>query len=146
MWNWKSRKEKFTVEKSLTICTEGMNFYFIPHFFFLLEEATKKMFLFTDKSYGWLHIYIILSGEIETKFCMVPVTYRQRYIQKVPGVCFFWLWKGKNLLTIVSVYSISLSSETSLIFLASLSKSRRKFFNSSASMYPLLSESYSRQI
>lgn len=36
--------------------------------------------------------------------------------------------------TMVSVYSMSLSSETSLIFLASLSKSRKKFLSSSASM------------
>jgi len=34
---------------------------------------------------------------------------------------------GKLFLTIVSVYSINLSSETSLIFFASLSKSLRKF-------------------
>lgn len=54
--------------------------------------------------------------------------------------------KKKNKITIVSVYSISLSSETSLIFFASRSKSRKKFFNSSASIYPLLSLSYSRQI
>ncbi|CAH0696318.1 unnamed protein product [Spodoptera exigua] len=48
--------------------------------------------------------------------------------------------------SIVSVYSISLSSETSLIFFASFKRSRRKFFSSSASMYPLPSVSYSRHI
>lgn len=49
-------------------------------------------------------------------------------------------------LTIVSVYSISLSSDTSFIFFASFRRSLRKFLSSSASMYPLPSVSYSRQI
>lgn len=45
------------------------------------------------------------------------------------------LWaETSRIRTMVSVYSMSLSSETSLIFLASLSKSRKKFLSSSASM------------